>query len=115
MKKVFALSLVLAVVAVACSKKSSPSKTIVTTTSQTPPTVVVVDAPKASPVPATEMVAAGKTVYEGKCNRCHGLKNTADYTADRWDGILRSMAPKAHLSDIETQQVTAYVKANAHQ
>jgi len=59
------------------------------------------------------LLAAGKTVYETKCIRCHAMKPVAAFTEPRWDGILRIMAPKANLTQVETEQVTAYVKANA--
>lgn len=55
----------------------------------------------------------GKTVYTAKCGRCHGLKNTANYTATSWENILQKMAPKAKLTEEETMQVHAYVIANA--
>lgn len=55
----------------------------------------------------------GQATYTAKCGRCHGLKNTADYTADRWVGIMQSMAPKARLDDTEKANVLAYVQANA--
>ena len=59
------------------------------------------------------LVEQGRTVYTTKCVKCHGLKNTANYTADRWTNILKAMIPKAKLNDTEAQQVTAYVLANA--
>src|SRR2546423_12350499 len=59
------------------------------------------------------LVEQGKTVYTAKCGKCHGLKNTTNYTADRWNSILKAMIPKAKLNDTEAQQVTAYVLSNA--
>src|SRR5438067_1970148 len=61
------------------------------------------------------MIAQGKTVYIAKCGRCHGLKNTAKYTPERWTTILQKMIPKAKLDESEAEQVTAYVIANAKQ
>lgn len=110
MKKIISLFLILSLVIIACSKKTTSSKTVTTTTTTTAPAIEI---PKPANTTDMAMVAEGKNVYEGKCGRCHGLKNTGDYTAERWDGILRSMVPKAKLNDMETQQVTAYVKANA--
>jgi hypothetical protein len=64
-------------------------------------------------VPDANLLTAGKTVYETKCIRCHAMKPMAAFTEPRWDGILKIMAPKANLTQVETEQVTAYVKANA--
>lgn len=58
-------------------------------------------------------VLAGQDIYNAKCGRCHGLKVTTDFTAERWAGILSVMAPKANLTDAERENVYAYVKANA--
>jgi cytochrome c5 len=55
----------------------------------------------------------GQSTYNAKCGRCHGLKVTTDYTADRWVSIMQVMATKARLDDTEKSNVLAYVKANA--
>lgn len=62
---------------------------------------------------AIDLASAGKTVYTTRCNRCHGLKNTENYTEQQWTNILKSMIPKARLNEDESKQVTAYVMANA--
>jgi mono/diheme cytochrome c family protein len=56
---------------------------------------------------------AGQTTYNAKCGSCHGLKVTTDFTAERWASIMAVMAPRAKLSDVEKENVYAYVKANA--
>lgn len=55
----------------------------------------------------------GQATFNVKCGKCHGLKVTTDYTADKWISIMQVMAPKAQLSDGEKETVLAYVKANA--
>jgi mono/diheme cytochrome c family protein len=55
----------------------------------------------------------GQSTYNAKCGKCHGLKVTTDFTADRWVSIMQVMASKAHLDDTEKENVLAYVKANA--
>lgn len=55
----------------------------------------------------------GQAIYNAKCGRCHGLKVTTDYTADRWISIMQVMATKANLNDTEKENVLAYVKANS--
>jgi mono/diheme cytochrome c family protein len=56
---------------------------------------------------------AGKTIYDGKCAKCHKPKDVAAYTPERWTGILNKMVPKAKLDDEETKQVTAFVMVNS--
>lgn len=90
----------------ACHKKAVP--TVADRTVQPPP----------PPVPAVAVateadLAAGKTVYETKCTRCHAAKQVDAFTQERWVGILKSMVPKARLDSTQTMQVTAYVNAHA--
>ncbi len=66
-----------------------------------------IDPSKASP----EML--GQSTFNAKCSRCHGLKITTDYTSDRWVSIMQVMATKANLTDVEKENVLAYVRANA--
>ena len=56
---------------------------------------------------------AGQATFNAKCNRCHGLKITSDYTAERWASILVIMATRANLTETEKANVYAYVKENA--
>ena len=105
MKKIITISILVLGIAACHRKTAAPSSTANTTT---PPT----EAPKVDAAHA-EMVSQGKTVYTNRCGRCHALKNTADFTPQRWEGILKSMIPKAKLNETEAQQVTAYVMDNA--
>ncbi|MEO6612598.1 MAG: cytochrome c [Chitinophagaceae bacterium] len=56
---------------------------------------------------------SGKNLYTSKCGKCHALKNTAAYTYDQWEGILKSMIPNAKLTADEETQVVAYIRAHA--
>ncbi|MGG9970537.1 hypothetical protein ACQ33O_01985 [Ferruginibacter sp. SUN002] len=107
MKKLIVLS-ILAIAVYSCSKKATPS----TTEEKSPAQVENKEAPSA---PVAIDIAAGKTVYEAKCGRCHALPVTTDFTAVRWVGIMGWMAPKAKLTDIEKANTLAYVQANAKQ
>jgi mono/diheme cytochrome c family protein len=120
MKKIL-FATVLATAVIACTHKAAPTATTTTTTTSTErtsstmatPTVAADPVATGSRATASATIEAGHTVYTSKCGRCHGLKDPANYTAERWEPILKSMAPKARLSDEETAQVRAYVQANA--
>ncbi|MBS1653407.1 MAG: hypothetical protein JSU05_01070 [Bacteroidetes bacterium] len=115
--KIITLSLVCAITAVACNKKMHPS--VAKTEPATEPVTTPVQ-PTAPTAPVTEvkpedaaLISQGKSVYEAKCGKCHALKVVDVYTAQRWEGILKMMIPKAKLTEDEAAQVTAYVNANA--
>lgn len=137
MKKV-TLILTLAVFVFSCAKKSTPAASAASAPAGNSGKVVSGGAPSAaasapatastpavlpnentgSKTPATPSTNAspevqGQATFNAKCGRCHGLKPTSDYTADRWVSIMQSMAPKARLTDAEKENVLAYVKANA--
>lgn len=59
------------------------------------------------------MLIAGQATHNAKCGRCHGLKVTTDYTAERWVSIMQVMATKARLDETEKANVLAYVQANS--
>ena len=99
MKKTLAIVVVITLMVAACSHKMAPAAT---KTEQAQPAVV-----------DDATIAAGQTLYTSRCGTCHGLKKVERYTVTEWAHILNSMAPKAKLTDVETQQVTAYVNANA--
>lgn len=97
--------------------ETDPGKATTSTTSQAPMQSTGVTGTKVAPTgtttPETSAAIAGQATYNAKCGKCHGLKVTTDYTAERWASILAVMAPKANLSDTEKENVYAYVKANA--
>jgi len=110
MKKLLVL-VIIAVTVISCHKKMTPSATVVTA----PPAPVVVDSAAVNKMNAmnTTMVAAGQQVFVAKCGKCHGLKDPANYTQERWVGLVNWMAPKAKATDEEKSQVLAYVQHNA--
>jgi hypothetical protein len=103
MKKVFALSVFVALIAAACHKKAVPA-------ASTPPVTVDTTAMAAAD-PA--MLEAGKVIFNTKCAKCHPAKVVENYTVEKWVGILQAMIPKAKLDETESAQVTAFVNANA--
>ena len=108
MKKLVIFSILCVFAVTSCHKKAVP---VITERKQFPE-------PPKSTRPAInantpEYIAAGKTLYEGKCNRCHDLKAPDVYTKERWSSILKIMTPRARLDDEQAQQATTYVMANA--
>ena len=96
---------------------NAPKTSTVPVASTTPVASVPSTTAPASRNPADAKPASpevlGQSTYNTKCGRCHGLKVTSDYTADRWVSIMQVMAPKAQLSDVEKENVLSFVKANA--
>ncbi|MEP7254708.1 MAG: cytochrome c [Ferruginibacter sp.] len=96
--------------------KPAETNTTATTTTQAPIENTGTTGTKVAPketTPEASAAIAGQSIFNSKCGRCHGLKVTTDYTADRWSSILAVMAPRAKLTDTEKENVYAYVKANA--
>lgn len=76
-------------------------------------TIPVVTGMPVQPAWAAADLEAGKVIYETKCARCHAAKPVDDYTAARWEGILRSMVPRTKLDSVQKTQLTAYVNTHA--
>ena len=60
----------------------------------------------------TPDIELGKATFTARCNRCHDLPDPVKYNSQRWDGILSIMTFRARLTKEETNNVTAYIKAN---
>ena len=103
MKKTLAI-LTLILFVIACNKKALP---VITARIPEPP------APAKTIIDVKPDMEIGKRVFTNRCGGCHDLPRPAQYTAQRWDGILSSMIPKAGLNGEQGIHVTAYLKANA--
>ncbi len=123
MKKAFLLSVLGLFVFIACNKKAVPTGTTTAPNDKTAAEKTAVTDTVSKVTPAADMspvagmsneaqIANGETIFKTKCTKCHGLKNTADYTSDRWDSILKTMIPRAKLDGTEQYEVLAYIKAN---
>ena len=108
MKKLLTICIIVTSIC-SCHKKMLPTAPVVT------PVVVPIDSVAVNAKNAADMgvVDAGKTVYEVKCSKCHGLKDPAKYTQERWVGLVNWMAPRAKVVDNEKAQILAYVQHNA--
>jgi cytochrome c5 len=92
--------------AYAVNKKTEPIQT-----QATPVTIPAVEKPIVN-TPAVNM-DNGKQVYYVKCAKCHQAKAPDLYTADRWIKIVDWMGPRAKITELEKENILAYVKAFA--
>ena len=107
-KQKLILPVTLAILIFACHKKTVPEINS-RTEFPPPPKSSVPSLPENSP----EAIAAGKIIFETRCNRCHDLKVVDVYTPERWTTILQTMIPRARLNEEQAKQVRSYVMANA--
>jgi mono/diheme cytochrome c family protein len=67
----------------------------------------------AAPAPANlGDIAAGKTIYENNCAKCHKLFAPTDFSAKDWEPILVRMQKKAHLDDAQMASIHTYIFSN---
>lgn len=104
-KTILALGILVSVV-VACSPKA-------TKTAPPPP-------PPPTPVAAAitgSVEAGGLIIASAKCTKCHHdeTSHVPKHTFEEQDKLMQSMAKKAKLSEQETADLMAYVKAKAKQ
>lgn len=60
-----------------------------------------------------DQLAEGRTIFESKCNKCHGLKDPATRTVEKLEKVLPSMFRKSNLSDEQGALVRAYLLSKA--
>lgn len=104
MKQVLLVIISICLLLVACQKKALPviaerASTLSLPNSDT--TTLVADP------------ASGQLIFSNRCDRCHGLPETARYTEKRWETIIALMSPRARLSRQDALDVLSFVKANA--
>ncbi|MHC4948604.1 MAG: hypothetical protein ACYTG1_10115 [Planctomycetota bacterium] len=56
-----------------------------------------------------ETLDRGRTIYLTKCVRCHSPEAVARYPVSAWEAILPRMAGLTGLTDVEREDVRAYV------
>lgn len=99
MKKLFVLSILTFVMAACAAKKA---------------TVSITDAhaqKAAAKYPGASMATLqqGKTLYEDKCGKCHGLKDPGAYDEAQWGKHVKRMAPKAKIDKPTEDLILQYV------
>jgi len=104
MKKTIFFLIVAVAIIQACQKKGIPTIADRTTDPPRP------ESPVAN-VKHDLVIAQGE--FTSQCGKCHDLPEPAKFTAERWDGILRTMIPRAGINRVQEVHVTAYIKANA--
>lgn len=60
------------------------------------------------------ILATGRSLFSGRCARCHALPSIADYSTDRWPEIVGQMAKRSGLKPDQSRAVLAYILA-AHE
>ncbi|MFO0677032.1 MAG: hypothetical protein U0169_10875 [Polyangiaceae bacterium] len=66
---------------------------------------------KARPGTSLESLSAGRDLFAAKCNGCHGYPDLATVSEAKWPEILTRMGKKSDLSEAQTAQVLAFVRA----
>ena len=95
---VLALSVILLVFIVSCSKSNSAGSSLYTPTS----------ADVTSTATLTDL-QQGRALYVNNCNNCHGLYSPDDYASTQWKSIISIMGPRTGMSASEILLVTKYV------
>ncbi|MES2556808.1 MAG: hypothetical protein V4604_11700 [Bacteroidota bacterium] len=72
------------------------------------PVTVPVEPAKEEGLSADALVGEG--LFNQHCGRCHDLPVIADYSAERWDRIVPSMAKKSRLTTEQETSVMTFVK-----
>jgi len=75
-------------------------------------TAVAETAPAEKEIKAKELtpeLAAGKSLYENSCARCHKLYEPKAYTKTEWTPILVKMGKKAKLDETQMASITNYI------
>ncbi len=53
----------------------------------------------------------GRELYVAKCNGCHGYPDIATIPDEKWPEIMKRMGKKSDLTDEQSNQVLAFVRA----
>lgn len=85
----------IAIVALSCSKKTTAPS------AESSVAVAKIELPAE--------IAAGKTLYENSCARCHKLFPVTKHNKNGWSGTLDRMAPKAKITEEQKTLVYNYL------
>lgn len=107
MNRIKAALIFLILLAAACHKKAVP--VITERKTELPKKFESIYPPEQTVSPDT---IAGKRIFMARCDRCHGLPGTKQFSVEKWDDILPTMFPRAGLNNEEALHVRAYILAN---
>lgn len=118
MKKIFVLSFMVltSFLMVKCSSSKKTATTAPNTTASSTTNVAIAEkVDELKKQFSEDQLQQGKTIFESKCHKCHGLKRPETHTFSKYSKVLPSMIKKARLSDEEGNLVRAYLLTNAKQ
>lgn len=72
------------------------------------PETIIVNISSAS----DENLKLGQANFEGRCTSCHQLYEPNEFDKNEWKSITYRMQKKAHLNDVEINQVYEYIVSN---
>jgi mono/diheme cytochrome c family protein len=64
---------------------------------------------QSNPAVDTSNIVRGYDLFSRNCQKCHRLKNPANFTEEEWDKILPKMAKRTKLTSDEVGLVHTYV------
>ena len=73
------------------------------------PKIIAPVTPEVKKVELTPELAAGKTLYENNCARCHKLYSPTILSQEDWKPVLVRMQRKAKLDDVEMVEISNYI------
>ncbi|MWB95362.1 cytochrome c [Flavobacterium sp. GA093] len=68
-------------------------------------------APVAKAVELTPELAAGQSLYDNNCAKCHKLYEPKKFTHEEWKPILVRMQKKAKLDDTQMVSISNYINS----
>ncbi|MDQ6469109.1 cytochrome c [Flavobacterium sp. LHD-80] len=86
---------------VSCGTKKAPAAPVA------PAAPAVTETVKAKEL--TPELAAGKSLYENSCAKCHKLYEPTKFTKEEWQPILVRMQKKAKVDDTNMASITNYI------
>jgi cytochrome c5 len=70
---------------------------------------VVAPVSEAKKMELTPELAAGKSLYENNCAKCHKLFEATKHTQEDWKPVLVRMQKKARLDDAQMAEISNYI------
>lgn len=106
--KLLATAALAAIIYSCASKSNAPTAEIkkeepVPVAAETAPTVA------SGPAMMTPELLEGKSLYENNCAGCHRLYKSNEFTTEEWGPIVKRMAKKSDLNEIQEKKIYNYI------